>query len=62
MKNMTVYASIVLPLNLIAGIMGMNVLVPGQNVESLVPFFVVMFAMFCSAGLVYLFLKIKKVV
>lgn len=42
LSKITVLASVLVPLNLVCGLFGMNVHVPFQNLESLVPFFVIL--------------------
>lgn len=41
MKHFSAIATIFLPLNLIAGLMGMNVVVPMQDIESIYPFMII---------------------
>ena len=42
LSKITVLASVLVPLNLVCGLFGMNVHVPFQNLDSLVPFFVIL--------------------
>ena len=47
--RMTALASILVPLNVITGLWGMNVQVPGQDIEGLGPFFVIVMCMLIFA-------------
>lgn len=42
LSKITVLASVLVPLNLVCGLFGMNVHVPFQDLDSLVPFFVIL--------------------
>lgn len=46
LSKITVLGTIVLPMNIVTGLWGMNVLVPGQNVESLYWFWSITGALF----------------
>ncbi len=53
LSKITLLASIIVPLNVVTGLFGMNVLVPWRDVESLAPFFgilglLVAFCVICS--------------
>ncbi|KAG9072128.1 CorA metal ion transporter [Linnemannia hyalina] len=51
LTKLTVLGSIVLPMNLVTGLWGMNVPVPGQESEDLTWFFWIVTAIFIAAGL-----------
>ncbi|KAF8946575.1 CorA metal ion transporter [Haplosporangium gracile] len=51
LTKLTVLGSIVLPMNLVTGLWGMNVPVPGQESEDLAWFFWIVTAIFIAAGL-----------
>jgi magnesium transporter len=49
LSKITLLASILVPLNLICGLFGMNVQVPFRDVENLIPFFVILASLvFCT--------------
>ncbi len=53
LSKITLLASIIVPLNVVTGLFGMNVLVPWRDVESLAPFFgilglLIAFCIICS--------------
>ena len=49
LSRITVLGTIVLPMNIVTGLWGMNVIVPGQNVESLTWFWSITFSLFLFA-------------
>lgn len=49
LSRITVLGTIVLPMNIVTGLWGMNVLVPGQNVESLTWFWSITLSLFVFA-------------
>ena len=56
--KLTVLGTIVLPMNIITGLWGMNVWVPGQEVEGDLTWFICITACLCAFGLVcYLIAK-----
>ena len=59
-KIFTVASVLFLPATLVASIYGMNVNLPGQNLEGMWPFWVAMIAMFVVSGAVLLFFRIRK--
>jgi magnesium transporter len=60
--RMTALASIVLPLNIITGLWGMNVPVPGQDTEGLGGFFTIVGSMVLVALVTLLVVKKLKLV
>lgn len=64
MKTLTVWAAFSMPLTLYAGIMGMNVPVPGQILrdgENLIPFFIILASMvLIIAGIFFIYKKFNK--
>lgn len=60
--KMTALASILVPLNVITGLWGMNVRVPGGRTESLEWFFGIIGAMLIVASSIYVWLKRNKLV
>ncbi|KAI8919256.1 cora-like Mg2+ transporter protein-domain-containing protein [Powellomyces hirtus] len=60
--KMTAMASILLPLNVVTGLFGMNVTVPGADNESLVWFFGIVVGMIGIAGAVYWWARNHKLV
>jgi len=64
MKSFSAVATIVLPLSLFAGLMGMNVTVPWQfaidpSLIDLAPFFTIVLVMLCVATFLYLYFRRK---
>ena len=59
-KIFTVASVLFLPATLVASIYGMNVNLPGQNLEGMWPFWVAMIAMFVVSGAVLLFFRIRR--
>lgn len=59
-KIFTVASVLFLPATLVASIYGMNVALPGQNLEGMWPFWVAMIVMFVVSGAVLLFFRIRK--
>jgi magnesium transporter len=55
--RMTMLASILVPLNIITGLFGMNVKVPGQEVDDLKWFWGIIFVMVLLSGSTYYFIK-----
>ena len=60
--KMTAIASILVPLNVVTGLWGMNVRVPGQDEETLFWFFGIMTGMFLFALLLYYAVKKAELV
>lgn len=55
LSKITLLASIIVPLNVVTGLFGMNVKVPFRDHESLIPFFVILstLVVFCVAAVAY---------
>jgi magnesium transporter len=55
LSKITFLASILVPLNLVSGLFGMNVMVPFRDMESLVPFFVILASLvvICASCLIW---------
>ncbi len=59
-KIFTVASVLFLPATLVASIYGMNVTLPGQNLEGMWPFWIALIAMFAVSGAVLWFFRIRK--
>ncbi|RKP23470.1 cora-like Mg2+ transporter protein-domain-containing protein, partial [Syncephalis pseudoplumigaleata] len=61
MTKLTVLGTILVPMNVVTGLWGMNVHVPGQDVESLSWFFGIISGMTLLATLLYIYMRRNKV-
>jgi Mg2+ and Co2+ transporter CorA len=60
MKAFSSIATIFLPLQVISGIFGMNVQVPGQHIMSLMPFYMVVLSMLLFSSALFVYFKWTK--
>ena len=60
LSKITLLASIIVPLNVVTGLFGMNITVPWQKVDSLVPFFCILASLISFCILSYIFARKKK--
>ena len=60
LTKLTALGSIMLPMNLVTGLWGMNVPVPGQESEGLIWFFSIVTAILCTASLFVLIARKTK--
>ena len=60
LSKITLLASIIVPLNVVTGLFGMNIHVPWQEVETLVPFLCVLASLISFCILSYIFARHKK--
>ncbi|RKP07052.1 cora family metal ion transporter [Thamnocephalis sphaerospora] len=62
MTKLTVLGTILVPMNVVTGLWGMNVEVPGRDVDGLTWFFGIIGGMSILAGVLYMYLRRNKVV
>ncbi|KAK3505097.1 hypothetical protein B0T13DRAFT_26993 [Neurospora crassa] len=62
LSKITLLASIIVPLNVVTGLFGMNVHVPWGGMETMVPFYVILAFFFSFCSLSYIFAKHKKLI
>lgn len=60
LSKITLLASIIVPLNVVTGLFGMNVHVPWQGMETLAPFFTIIGSLLSFCILSYIYAKHKK--
>lgn len=60
LSKITLLASIIVPLNVVTGLFGMNIHVPWQDGPDLIPFFVVLASLLAFCILSYIFARHKK--